>query len=592
MASDRQASAAGLSALMCLLVALAACSPVGTRDPIVVTIWAVESADARAPLQFSVRAEPAPATDLTVSVTIAADGCDLTQSLESVTIVAAEDQAVFTVLTTSLEAGAGGECTVAAAIAPGEGYQVGAAASASAPVTPVTPGHQPRVVTIAAGDSPVTEGETARWTLSATPAPTTELTVNLNWTQSGSFLPGTRQQTVTIPVSGEATVSVDTVDDSTDEPNGSVTLSVADGSGYAVGTPSTAAVTVTDNDNDNDDDNDGPALPVVTIRASGATSIVEGATASWTLSATPAPTTELTVNLNWTQSGSFLPGTRQQTVTIPVSGEATVSVDTVDDSTDEPNGSVTLSVADGSGYAVGTPSTAAVTVTDNDNDNDDDNDGPALPVVTIRASGATSIVEGATASWTLSATPAPTTELTVNLNWTQSGSFLPETRPQTVTIPVSGAATVSVDTVDDSTDEPNGTVTLSVVGGSGYSVGTSNTATVTVSDNDAGSRVATLHVTQTQVTEGENITFQIKATRAFDNNGTITVSINDSGLGFVFTIDHVLFAGQTSRDLFRTVPDLAGNQADRTVRLSILVHTGYTVGSPGSATIMVIDSGN
>ena len=476
MASDRQASAAGLSALMCLLVALAACSPVGTRDPIVVTIWAVESADARAPLQFSVRAEPAPATDLTVSVTIAADGCDLTQSLESVTIVAAEDQAVFTVLTTSLEAGAGGECTVVAAIAPGEGYQVGAAASASAPVTPVTPGHQPRVVTIAAGDSPVTEGETARWTLSATPAPTTELTVNLNWTQSGSFLPGTRQQTVTIPVSGEATVSVDTVDDSTDEPNGSVTLSVADGSGYAVGTPSTAAVTVTDNDNDNDDD--------------------------------------------------------------------------------------------------------------------DDNDGPALPVVTIRASGATSIVEGATASWTLSATPAPTTELTVNLNWTQSGSFLPETRPQTVTIPVSGAATVSVDTVDDSTDEPNGTVTLSVVGGSGYSVGTSNTATVTVSDNDAGSRVATLHVTQTQVTEGENITFQIKATRAFDNNGTITVSINDSGLGFVFTIDHVLFAGQTSRDLFRTVPDLAGNQADRTVRLSILVHTGYTVGSPGSATIIVIDSGN
>ena len=477
MASDRQAPAAGLSALMCLLVALAACSPVGTRDPIVVTIWAVESADAPAPLQFSVRAEPAPATDLTVSVTIAADGCDRTQSLESVMIVAGEDRAVFTVLTTGLEAGADGGCTVTAAIAPGEGYQVGAvgaAASASAPVTPVapvTPGYQPRVVTIAAGDSPVTEGATAWWTLSATPAPTTELMVNLNWTQSGSFLPGTRPQTVTIPVSGAATVSVDTVDDGTDEPNGSVTLSVAGGSGYAVGTPSTAAVTVTDND--------------------------------------------------------------------------------------------------------------------------DDNDGPALPVVTIRASGATSIVEGATASWTLSATPAPTTELMVNLNWTQSGSFLPGTRPQTVTIPVSGAATVSVDTVDDSTDEPSGTVTLSVVGGSGYSVGTSNTATVTVADNDAvGSRVATLHVTQTQLTEGENITFQIKATRAFDNNGTIKVSIDDSGLGFVFTIDHVLFAGQTSRDLFRTVPDLAGNQADRTVRLSILVHTGYTVGSPGSATIMVIDSGN
>ena len=562
--------------LLLVLVALAACSgsaPTRIADTPVVTISAGESVDVQAPLQFHVRAQPAPATDLTVSVTIAADGCRPTQSLESVTIVAGEDRAVFTVLTTGLDAGAGGGCTVTAAIAAGEGYQVGAARSASATVMPV---HQP-LVTIAAGDSPVTEGGAASWTLSADPAPTTELTVNLAWTQSGDFLPESRPQTVTIPVSGAATVSVDTVDDGTDEPNGSVTLSVAVGSGYAVGTPSTAAVTVTDND--------GPAQPVVTIRASGPTSIVEGATASWTLSATPAPTAELTVNLNWTQSGDFLPESRPQTVTIPVSGEATVSVDTVDDSTDEPSGTVRLSVVGGSGYSVGTSNTATVTVSDND--------GTAEPVVTIRASGPTSIVEGATASWTLSATPAPTAELTVNLNWTQSGDFLPGTRPQTVTIPVSGEATVSVDTVEDSTDEPNGSVTLWVVGGSGYSVGTSNTATVTVSDNDpAGSRVATLHVTETQVTEGENITFQLKATHAFDNNGTIKVSFTDSGLGYTFTIDHVLFAGQTSRDLVRTVPDLAGNQADRTVTLSILVHTGYTVGSPGSATIIVIDSGN
>ena len=290
----------------------------------------------------------------------------------------------------------------------------------------------------ASGPTSIVEGGAASWTLSADPAPTTELTVNLAWTQSGDFLPGTRPQTVTIPVSGEATVSVDTVDDSTDEPSGTVTLSVVGGSGYSVGTSNTATVTVSDRD--------APALPVVTIRASGPTSIVEGATASWTLSADPAPTAELTVNLNWTQSGDFLPESRPQTVTIPVSGEATVSVDTVDDGTDEPSGTVRLSVVGGSGYSVGTSNTATVTVSDND--------GTAEPVVTIRASGPTSIVEGATASWTLSATPAPTAELTVNLNWTQSGSFLPGTPPQTVTIPVSGAATVSVDTVDDSTDEP------------------------------------------------------------------------------------------------------------------------------------------
>ena len=324
---------------------------------------------------------------------------------------------------------------------------------------------------------------------------------------------------------------------------------------------------------------------MVTIRASGPTSIVEGATASWTLSADPAPTAELTVNLNWTQSGDFLPESRPQTVTIPVSGEATVSVDTVDDGTDEPSGTVRLSVVGGSGYSVGTSNTATVTVSDND--------GTAEPVVTIRASGPTSIVEGATASWTLSATPAPTAELTVNLNWTQSGDFLPGTRPQTVTIPVSGEATVSVDTVEDSTDEPNGSVTLWVVGGSGYSVGTSNTATVTVSDNDpAGPIVATMTATQTQVTEGQTATVRIEISRAFASGGTVVVRATDSHSsrrrgGFLF-----FSRGQKSRSWDDTVPSISGNQVNRTVVIRFRSPQGYTVGSPGSASFSIVDSGN
>ena len=348
-------------------------------------------------------------------------------------------------------------------------------ASASATVVPVMPVEQPvvPVVTIAGGDSPVTEGATASWTLSAAPAPTTALTVNLAWTQSGDFLPGTRRQTVTIPVSGTATVSADTVDDGTDEPNGSVTLSVAGGSGYSVGTPSTAIITVTD---------DGVALPAVTIRASSPTSIDEGATASWTLSVAPAPTTALTVNLAWTQSGDFLPGTRRQTVTIPSSGTARVSVDTVDDGTDEPNGSVTLRVAAGSGYTVGTPSTATVTVSDNDVPDPSDNDVPD-PAVSVQTRPPTTITEGATASWTLSADPAPTTELTVNVAWMPVGDFLPGTRPQTVTIPVSGTATVSIDTVDDATDETSGFVALIIQSGTGYILGV-NADFVAVNDND------------------------------------------------------------------------------------------------------------
>ncbi|MDE0472430.1 MAG: T9SS type A sorting domain-containing protein, partial [Ekhidna sp.] len=62
-----------------------------------------------------------------------------------------------------------------------------------------------------------------------------------------------------------------------------------------------------------------------------------------------------------------------ETVTIPTSGSATYTVATVNDDTDEPNGSVTVTVADGTGYTVGTPSEASVTVNDND---DDDEEAP------------------------------------------------------------------------------------------------------------------------------------------------------------------------------------------------------------------------
>ena len=241
---------------------------------------------------------------------------------------------------------------------------------------------------------------------------------------------------------------------------------------------------------------------------------------------------------------------------------------------------VTAVIAPGEGYQVGAPASASASVTPGHQ-----------PLMVIIAAGDSPVTEGSTASWTLSATPAPTTELTVNLNWTQSGSFLPETRPQTVTIPVSGAATVSVDTMDDSTDEPNGTVTLSVVGGSGYSVGSSNTATVTVSDNDpAGPIVATMIATQTQVTEKEEGEVRIEISRAFASGGTVKVIAIDSHAS---NKNHSFNFGtvETSRTFNFIPPEVCGNQENRIVVISFRELQGYTVGSPGSVTFSIVDSG-
>ena len=110
------------------------------------------------------------------------------------------------------------------------------------------------VVTIAAGTSPVTEGTDATFTVTATPAPTADLMVNLSVAEAGGssdFVASDDEGTkmVTIPASsGSATYTVATVSDDTDEANGSVTVTVTNGSGYALGDPASAMVTVNDDD--------------------------------------------------------------------------------------------------------------------------------------------------------------------------------------------------------------------------------------------------------------------------------------------------------------------------------------------------------
>ena len=104
-------------------------------------------------------------------------------------------------------------------------------------------------VTISAGTSPITEGTAATFTITATPAPTTELTVNVNITQTGNVLSGTPPSTLTISANQTtATLTVATDDDNVDEEASAITAALQAGTGYTVGDPSSASVTVNDND--------------------------------------------------------------------------------------------------------------------------------------------------------------------------------------------------------------------------------------------------------------------------------------------------------------------------------------------------------
>ena len=114
-------------------------------------------------------------------------------------------------------------------------------------------------------------------------------------------------------------------------------------------------------------------------------------------------------------------------------------------------------------------------------------DTPSQNTPVVSVAGSAAVTEGSTASFTLTASPAPSATISVNVNVAQTGSFAAsgQTGTRTVAVGTGGTATLMVRTMDDGADEPNGAITVTVQGGTGYSPHTSNaSASVTVRDND------------------------------------------------------------------------------------------------------------
>ena len=311
------------------------------------------------PASFTVTANPAPAAPLTVTLAVTQSG-DFAASGQIGTrevVVLIGGNATFEVATVNDAVSETGG-SVSAAVLAGTGYTVAASPGDTALVA-VADNDTP-VVRIAAGND-VTEGSPASFTVTADPPPYEDMTVTLAVTQSGDFAAsgqiGTRE--VVVLIGGNATFEVATVNDAVSETGGSVSAAVLAGTGYTVAASpgDTALVAVADND-----------TPVVRIAAGN--DVTEGSPASFTVTADPPPYEDMTVTLAVTQSGDFAAsgqiGTRE--VVVPIGGNATFEVATVNDMADEPDGSVTTTISAGTGYAVAASpdDTASVTVADDD----------------------------------------------------------------------------------------------------------------------------------------------------------------------------------------------------------------------------------
>ena len=225
------------------------------------------------------------------------------------------------------------------------------------------------VVSFASQASSAQEGSgTQDVTVNLSPAPTSA--INLNYrsrgTASSGFDYGLLPPTISVP-SGATSVNIPVriIDDSVEDGGETVVLILTAGKGYTVGTSDTHTLTILNHET---------VVPTVAIarKAGTASSVTEGGKVAFTVTTDQAPSSPLAVNLEISEARGtdFVAAGDEgtQTVTVPADAtEATIEVATVADTADEPDGSVTATLAAGSGYRVSTTGGAAtVAVQDDD----------------------------------------------------------------------------------------------------------------------------------------------------------------------------------------------------------------------------------
>ena len=552
---------------------------------------------------FTVSANPAPASALTVTVTVADDenGDFLAQADEggkTVTIAGGQTFATLTVPTQD-DSQDEADGSVTATITGGDGYTLASPSTATVAVSdndeppPIIP-----AITVQGG-SAVTEGGDAVFTVSASPAPASALTVTLTVADDANSdflaqaLTDEGRKTVTI-AGGQtfATLTVPTQDDSQDEADGSVTATITGGDGYTLASPSTATVAVSDNDEP------PPIIPAITVQ--GGSAVTEGGDAVFTVSANPAPASALTVTLTVADDANsdFLAQADEGGKTVTIAGGqtfATLTVPTQDDSQDEADGSVTATITGGDGYTLASPSTATVAVSDNDEP------PPIIPAITVQ--GGSAVTEGGDAVFTISANPAPASALTVTVTVADDANsdFLAQADEGGKTVTIAGGqtfATLTVPTQDDSQDEADGSVTATITGGDGYTLASPSTATVAVSDNDEPPPIIPVVgiAGGSAVTEGGDAVFTISASPAPASALTVTVTVaDDANSDFLAQADEgrktvTIAGGQTFATLTVPTQDDSQDEADGSVTATITGGDGYTLASPSTATVAVSDN--
>jgi hypothetical protein len=287
--------------------------------------------------------------------------------------------------------------------------------------------------------------------------------------------------------------------------------------------------------------------PEITLAISPTAGVVEDGTSNliYTFSRTGATTTALTVN--YTVAGSATLGTDYtgiaatpavKTVTFAAnSSTATVTVDPTADTTIEADETVELTLATGAGYTIGT--TAAVVGTILNDDKPDNN----LPEITVAVGPIIEVLEDGSEALLFTFTRKGSTVSPLGVNYALAGTATPgvdytgiNTSSTTQTLSFASgtdSATLRLIPTADPWIEPDETVSLTLLPGTDYTVGTTTAVSGTIRNDD----VARLSYTTSDA--GDN-SFTLSASAG--GKARLKISLADAELNApydlaLFTVD-------------------------------------------------------
>ena len=345
--------------------------------------------------------------------------------------------------------------------------------------------------------------------VTASRAVSANLTVNLVVADASNadFVSSGNQGSQSVTIAAGATTAdfiLSTEGDSTDEPTGSVRVTVNSGTGYTVGSPDTDSVLVEDNDATrvtlsvpDATATEGSSSDRATVRLALNRALRSGESLAIPLGFSGGVLdTDFSLSLSGTPPWVALSG---GTVTFSSSG--VVSATTADvllsasEDVDAVDETVTVSIPSASS---GTPPILTATFLDGGATGSRTGNGQIVlsdvtPTVSFAAGSSTVAESGGTRNVALSISPAPTANIPV-------------------------AITVSA-------DESAETVILTLNSGTGYAVGSTNVHTLTITDNDS----AGLVFSPTSLTAAEGASGAYTVRLATLPTGTVTVTVGGAG---------------------------------------------------------------